>query len=228
MASRQYDGRRRIVDFGIDHPAAVRAEAIDGSSLLLRTPAGEARVALPLAGRHNVMNALAAAAAATALDIPLPQIAAGLAATPAIKGRLNRRPARAGAWLLDDTYNANPNSLRAGLEVLAAESGERWLVLGDMGELGPEAEALHAQAGEWALAAGVSRLFAVGRLEPAAAQRFGCHGESFDSKTALITRLAANLRPGVTVLVKGSRSSGMEQVVEALLAAESAEAAKGN
>lgn len=225
---REYAGSRRIIDFGINQPAAVRAEAIDGNRFLLCTPAGEARVTLPLVGRHNIMNALAAAAAATALDIPLSQIAAGLAAVPAIKGRLDRRPALAGAWLLDDTYNANPNSLRAGLEVLAAEPGERWLVLGDMGELGPEAEALHAQAGEWALAAGVRRLFAVGRLAPAAAQRFGCHGECFDSKTALITRLAENLRPGVTVLVKGSRSSGMEQVVEALLAAESAEAAKGN
>jgi UDP-N-acetylmuramoyl-tripeptide--D-alanyl-D-alanine ligase len=225
---REYAGSRRVVDFGIARSAAVTARAIAGNRFVLRTPAGEAPVALPLTGRHNVMNALAAAAVATALGVPPARIASGLAATPAVKGRLDRRPALGGASLLDDTYNANPDSLRAGLEVLAAAPGERWLVLGDMAELGAGAEALHAQAGEWALAAGVRRLFAVGRLAPAAAERFGCRGECCADKTALIARLADALRPGVTVLVKGSRSSGMEQVVEALVAADPAAAAKGN
>lgn len=225
---RQLADNRRVIDFAIDKPAAVSAHGIDGSRFLLRTPAGETAVSLPLPGRHNIMNALAAAAAATALDLPLPTIAAGLAATPVVKGRLNRRDALQGAIVLDDTYNANPNSLRAGLDVLAAERGERWLVLGDMAELGPDAEELHAQAGEWALARGVYRLFTVGRLAAAASKRFGGHGEHFTNKTALISRLADELRPGVTVLIKGSRSSGMEQVVEALLVTDPAEAPKRN
>lgn len=225
---RQLAGNRRVIDFGIDKPAAVSAQDIQGSRFLLRTPTGEVPVELPLPGRHNIMNALAAAAVATALDVPLATIAAGLAATPVVKGRLNRRQALQGATVLDDTYNANPNSLRAGLDVLAAERGERWLVLGDMAELGPDAEELHAQAGEWALARGVYRLFTVGRLSAAASKRFGCHGEHFTNKTALISRLADALRPGVTVLIKGSRSSGMEQVVEALLVTDPAEAPKRN
>jgi UDP-N-acetylmuramoyl-tripeptide--D-alanyl-D-alanine ligase len=223
---RDLAGARPVIDFGIGLATAVSAHAIEGSRFILRTPAGEARVQLPLPGRHNIMNALAAAAAATALAVPLAQIAGGLAATPSVPGRLNRRPALAGAVLLDDSYNANPNSLRVGLEVLAAEAGERWLVLGDMGELGGDARALHAQAGELARALGVQRLFAVGRLAPAAAAAFGRGGEAFENKAALSAHLAESLRPDVTVLIKGSRSSGMEQVVEALLAAESTQAAE--
>ncbi|HEX5513988.1 MAG TPA: UDP-N-acetylmuramoyl-tripeptide--D-alanyl-D-alanine ligase [Gammaproteobacteria bacterium] len=225
---REYAAGRRVLDFAIEQPAAISARAIDGSRFILRTPTGEAVVTLPLPGRHNILNALAAAAAAIALGVPLAQIVTGLEAVPSVKGRLTRRAAVAGAWLLDDSYNANPNSLRAGLQVLAGEAGERWLVLGDMAELGPEAEALHAQAGETALALGIHRLFAVGRLAPAAAARFGGRGESFDSKAALLARLMELLEPGVTVLVKGSRSSGMEQVVEALLPAEPVQASQGD
>jgi UDP-N-acetylmuramoyl-tripeptide--D-alanyl-D-alanine ligase len=215
---RQLAGERRVIDFGIDKPAAVRAEAIAGSRFLLKTLAGEAPVELPVPGRHNIMNALAAAAAATALDVPPSVIASGLAATPRVKGRLNWWPGVNGSRVLDDTYNANPNSLRAGLDVLAAEPGERWLVLGDMAELGADAAALHAQAGEWALAAGVRRLFAVGKLAGAAAERFGCGGTHYPDKTALVSAIQATAKPGVSILVKGSRSMRMEQVVADLAA----------
>lgn len=214
---RRLAGGRQVIDFGITQSAAVRAQDIFGSQFTLRTPAGEAVVHLPLPGRHNILNALAAAAAATALGLPLAAIVAGLETAPNVPGRLSKQQAAHGAWVLDDSYNANPNSLRVGLEVLAAESSERWLVLGDMGELGPDAELLHEQAGEMAQSLGVHRLFTCGRLSAAAAARFGCCGEHFENKTDLIHRLRELLQPGVTVLVKGSRSSGMEQVVEALL-----------
>lgn len=217
---REFADGRRVLDFGIERPAAVRAQDMAGSQFNLHTPAGKAAVELPLPGRHNIMNALAAAAAATALAVPLPLIVAGLEAMADVPGRLQRRQAPHGAWLLDDTYNANPNSLRVGLEVLATESSERWLVLGDMAELGPEAAVLHAEAGELARSLGVHRLFTIGALAAAAAARFGCCGEHFDDKADLIARLTELLQPGVTVLVKGSRSSGMEQVVDALLAAQ--------
>lgn len=215
-----FAGQRRVLDFGIERPAAVRAEQIDGGRFVLCTPKGKAWVRLPLPGRHNVLNALAAAAAALALDASLELIVAGLEKVAAVPGRLLRRQAAHGAWLLDDTYNANPSSLRAGLEVLAAESSERWLVLGDMAELGAQAARLHAEAGQLARRLGVHRLFAVGPLAASAAEQFGSGGEHFENKTDLIARLTELLQPGVTLLVKGSRSSGMEQVVEALLAAQ--------
>jgi len=211
---------RRVIDFGINNPAAVRAEQIDGSRFRLCTPAGSAAVALPLPGRHNIMNALAAAAAATALDVPLELIADGLAATPKVKGRLNWCAGGNGSRLLDDTYNANPNSLKAALDVLANEPGERWLVLGDMGELGADARELHARVGEWARAARVSKLFAVGRLAAEAARVFGRDGVHFPDKVALVNAVQDGLRPGVAVLIKGSRFMGMEQVVHALTAPE--------
>lgn len=211
-------GARRVIDFGLASAAAVTAERIVGSRFLLRVDTGRVEVELPLPGRHNVMNALAAAAAATALGAPLEAVAEGLAATPRVKGRLNWLDGIGGARLLDDTYNANPNSLRAALEVLAAEPGERWLALGDMSELGPQARELHARVGEWARELGVSRLFAVGPLAAEAARVFGPDGEHFPDKGALVTAVREGLRPGVAVLIKGSRVMGMEQVTQALTA----------
>ncbi len=215
---RELAGERRLLDFGIDRPAAVRAMAIGADGFRLQTPVGELPVALALPGRHNVMNALAAAAAALALDIPLATIAAGLAAVAPVQGRLNWKPARNGACLLDDTYNANPSSLLTALEVLAARSERRWLVLGDMAELGADSQALHTEVAAQARAAGVSRLFSVGRWAGAAAEAFGDGGRHFADKQALIEALLAELGPGVAVLVKGSRSAAMEQVVAALCA----------
>lgn len=214
-------GDRRQVTFGFGRGAAVRARALEYDGALTRfrlvTPDGEAAVELPLAGRHNVANALAAAAVCWSMNVPVPTIAAGLGDVTTVAGRLQRRKTAAGATLIDDSYNANPSSLAAALQVLASEGGRGWLVLGDMGELGEDAEAAHAEAGRQARQAGVDRLFAVGALSAAAAKAFGAGGQHFIERDALIAALAQDLAEGVTVLVKGSRAAAMEQVVTALL-----------
>ena len=213
-------GARRVLRFGLDQPADVGADIVeqrvDGSRFVLSTPQGDAEVVLPLPGRHNIANALAATAVALALAVPLDTIVAGLEQVPGVAGRL-RREATAGGWtLIDDSYNANPSSMAAAIDTLLLAGGERWLVLGDMAELGADARPLHAGIGARARERGVDRLFAVGPLGTATVEAFGAGGEHFDDKAALIALLRAQLRAGVTCLVKGSRSAGMEQVVEAL------------
>jgi UDP-N-acetylmuramoyl-tripeptide--D-alanyl-D-alanine ligase len=213
-------GGRRILRFGLDHLADVGADileqGIDGSRFMLRTPQGEVEVALPLPGRHNVANALAAAAIALALEVPLPTIVAGLQQVPGVAGRL-RAAAMPGGWtLIDDTYNANPSSMSVAIDTLALAEGERWLVIGDMAELGTGARTLHAQVGRHAANRGIDRLLAVGPLSAAAVEAFGSNGEHFTDKASLIAALQARLHGGVTCLVKGSRSAAMEQVVAAL------------
>jgi len=216
-------GARRVLRFGLDHPADVGADIVeqrvDGSRFVLGTPQGDAEVNLPLPGRHNIANALAAAAVALALEVPLEAIIAGLEQTHGIAGRL-RRTVTADSWtVIDDSYNANPSSIMAAIDTLLLGAGERWLVLGDMAELGADARALHAAIGERARQRGVDRLFAVGPLGAATVEAFGAGGEHFDDKPTLIAALRAQLHPGVTCLVKGSRSAGMEQVVAALVPA---------
>jgi UDP-N-acetylmuramoyl-tripeptide--D-alanyl-D-alanine ligase len=213
-------GARKVLRYGLDHPADVGADIIeqrvDGSRFVLSTPHGDAEVKLPLPGRHNVANALAAAAIALALEVPLETIVAGLEHAAGAAGRL-RREVMAGGWtLIDDSYNANPSSMAAAIDTLLLAEGERWLVLGDMAELGTEARALHAGIGALARECGVERLFAVGPLGVATVEAFGAQGEHFVDKTALIAALQTQLHAGVTCLVKGSRSAGMEQVVAAL------------
>ena len=213
-------GARRVLRYGLDHPADIGADIIeqraDGSRFVLSTPHGDAEVTLPLPGRHNIANALAAAAIALALDVPMDTIVAGLEQVSGVAGRL-RREVMAGGWtLIDDSYNANPSSMAAAIDTLLLADGERWLVLGDMAELGPEARALHSGIGERARERGVERLFAVGPLGVATVEAFGAQGEHFNDKPALIAALQAQLHAGVTCLVKGSRSAGMEQVVAAL------------
>ncbi len=213
-------GARKVLRFGLDQPADVGADIVeqrvDGSRFVLSTPQGDAEVALPLPGRHNIANALAATAVALALAVPLDTIVTGLEQVPGVAGRL-RREAMAGGWtVIDDSYNANPSSMAAAIDTLLLAGGERWLVLGDMAELGPDARALHAGIGARARERGVDRLFAVGPLGAATVEVFGAGGEHFDDKAALIAALRAQLHEGVTCLVKGSRSAGMEQVVAAL------------
>jgi UDP-N-acetylmuramoyl-tripeptide--D-alanyl-D-alanine ligase len=213
-------GARRQLRFGLEQPADVGADIIeqrvDGSRFVLSTPHGDAEVALPLPGRHNIANALAATAVALALEVPLETIVAGLEQVPGVAGRL-RREVMGGGWtLIDDSYNANPSSMAAAIDTLLLAGGERWLVLGDMAELGAEARALHAGIGERASERGVDRLFAVGPLGVATVEAFGAGGEHFDDKAALIAALKSRVHAGVTCLVKGSRSAGMEQVVAAL------------
>ncbi|HKE47697.1 MAG TPA: UDP-N-acetylmuramoyl-tripeptide--D-alanyl-D-alanine ligase [Rhodanobacteraceae bacterium] len=210
-------GERRIVRFGLDHKADVTATLEARGGFTLKTPAGDTPIAMTQPGRHNVMNALAAAAIAFALDVPLATIRAGLEAAPAVAGRLVRRKHASGAILIDDSYNANPGSFAAAIATLAAEFGETVLVMGDMAELGADAERLHAHIGALAKASGIQRLHAVGRLSRAAAEAFGAGATHHADQAALIAALRADLRAGTTVLIKGSRSSAMDRVVSALI-----------
>lgn len=214
----------RILRFGLDATADVSARDIllqdEGARFTLTAPHGDVAVRLPLAGRHNVGNALAAASIALALDVPLAMIAEGLATMQPVAGRLVRHRLPGGATLIDDSYNANPGSLNAAIDTLAAASGENWLVLGDMRELGDDAEALHAEAGRRAKAAGIARLYALGPLSRATVAAFGEGGVHFDDHDALATALRTQLHATVRVLVKGSRGSAMDRVVAALLPQE--------
>jgi UDP-N-acetylmuramoyl-tripeptide--D-alanyl-D-alanine ligase len=213
-------GGRKVLRFGLDNKADIGADIldqrVDGSHFLLSTPHGDAEVQLPLPGRHNIANALAASAIAIALDVPLDTIVEGLEQAAAVEGRLKRIVMPAGWTLIDDSYNANPSSMHAAIDTLALAEGERWLVLGDMAELGADARALHAGVGRHAHERGIQKLFAVGPLNAAAVEAFGAGGAHYPDKTVLINALQAQLHAGVTCLVKGSHSSAMEHVVAAL------------
>ncbi|GLQ99841.1 UDP-N-acetylmuramoyl-tripeptide--D-alanyl-D-alanine ligase [Dyella mobilis] len=214
-------GGRRVLRFGLDHKADVGADIldqrVDGSHFVLSTPRGDTDVHLPLPGRHNIANALAAASIALALDVPLDTIVEGLEQASAVEGRLKRLAMPDGWTMIDDSYNANPSSVHAAIDTLALADGERWLVLGDMAELGADARALHAGVGRHARERGIQKLFAVGPLNAAAVEAFGAEGKHFADKAALIEALRTQLHAGVTCLVKGSHSSGMEHVVAALM-----------
>ena len=222
-------GRKRV-RFGLEASAEVTARDIvaeaEGSRFVLVAPQGEVAVQLHLPGRHNVRNALAAAALALACGVPLADIAAGLGDAQPVAGRQLARRLGNGAVLIDDSYNANPGSLAAAIDTLAAMPGEGWLVLGDMRELGPEAAALHAEAGRRAKSAGLARLYALGGLSAAAVSAFGDGARLFDSHDALALALRADLDlaaaggKAIHCLVKGSRGSAMDRIVDALLAQE--------
>ncbi|HSD17038.1 MAG TPA: UDP-N-acetylmuramoyl-tripeptide--D-alanyl-D-alanine ligase [Thermomonas sp.] len=222
---------RHVLRFGIGADADVHARDIrvdaGGSRFVLVSPQGEAEVALPMPGRHNVLNALAAAAMAFAVGAELAQVRAGLETARPVAGRLVAHALRSGAVLVDDSYNANPGSLAAAIDTLAGSGDEGWLVLGDMRELGPDEVALHAQAGERAKAAGIARVFTLGDLSAYASRAFGDGARAFDTHEALAAALAAGLRPGVRVLVKGSRGSAMDRIVKALMQRDAAENGRG-
>ena len=182
-------------------------------------------LSLNLPGAHNVMNALAAAAGAAAMGASPAQIVAGLEAVRPVPGRLSAQElpggvllidAPSGATVIDDCYNANPGSLQAAISVLAECPAPRHLVLGDMGELGGDAERLHADVGAVAADAGIEALWACGPLSAAAVRRFGERGRHFTDRKTLAEALRAALCPGASVLVKGSRSAGMDEVVTLL------------
>lgn len=214
-------GARRIIRFGLAAPANVSArfdrDGVESSFELVH--AGETvRVDLPLQGRHNVMNALAAASLALAVDVPLATIRGGLESAVAVAGRTARRQHGSGAVVIDDSYNANPVSFAAAIDTLAECDGLKVLVIGDMRELGREARRLHAEIGELARHRGIDRLYAVGELSAAAARAYGPGAHHFADQTALIEALRAELKPGRVLLVKGSRGSAMDKVVGALFA----------
>ena len=220
------------IEFALDRPAAVRGRHVaapTGAALELRTPAGDATVRLAVVGRHNAANALAATAAALALGLPLASVVRGLEAFRPVSGRLVARIAANGATVIDDSYNANPDSVRAAIDVLRAAPGAKWLVLGDMGEVGTEGPAFHREIGDYARDAGIDRLLTVGTLAAESAAAFGRGAEHHAAMDALLARIAADFAaPGggaVTVLVKGSRFMRMERVVAALCGGTTAEGA---
>jgi len=181
----------------------------------------EVGISLPLSGDHNVMNALAAAACCLSLDISLETIKGGLEKMVPVKGRLQIKKGKRNVRIIDDTYNANPRSLSAAIDVLSAYNGSRYLVLGDMGELGDLAIQHHVEAGEIAKAANIDGLFSIGELSLNAMQSYGkgaSHFESFDGlEDALERTLADVMNEETTILVKGSRYMKMEQIVNALM-----------
>ncbi|HUN26111.1 MAG TPA: UDP-N-acetylmuramoyl-tripeptide--D-alanyl-D-alanine ligase [Steroidobacteraceae bacterium] len=217
--------RARVVTFGLREPAEFRARdvaarIVEGAfrtTFRLECDQGSAAVELRLAGRHNVANALAAAAASVAAGATLEHVRAGLAAMRAVHGRLELKRARSGAWLIDDSYNANPSSVRAGIEVLEELGGHRWLVLGDMAELGEFAHTSHAEIGTFAREHGVERLFATGSLAQLAVESFGAGGAWYPDGEALARALEAQAGAEVRLLVKGSRVNRLERVVAALV-----------
>src|SRR4030095_9987521 len=161
-------------------------------------------------------NALAATAAALAARLPLSAIVRGLAEFRPVAGRLVALHAISGALVIDDTYNANPDSMRAAIDVLAHAPGAKWLVLGDMGEVGPQGPAFHRQIGAYAKEQGVERLFATGDSTRESVAAFGPGAEHVDTVVELAQRVQQAATAGVTLLVKGSRSMRMERVVAAL------------
>ena len=210
---------KKVLSFGLQNPADIAAQwqvGDRGSQIHVSTPEGKVKLELALLGEHNVMNALAAIAAAQAAGVKLTAIKAGLEAMQPVAGRLQLKAGIHGSRIIDDTYNANPASLAAAIEVLAGFTGKHILVLGDMGELGDEARELHAQAGRFARAHGVDRLYTVGPMAAAAAESFGKEAQQCDSHEAASNVLQQELTDDVTVLVKGSRLSRMERVVQRL------------
>jgi UDP-N-acetylmuramoyl-tripeptide--D-alanyl-D-alanine ligase len=220
---RELAAPRRCITFGLENKADVSAQyqsLADGSTIQLTTEMGEVEMKLPLLGRHNVMNAVAAASASLAGGASLADIRQGLEKLKAVAGRLEIKQGINGARILDDTYNANPASVAAGLQVLREASGERVLVLGDMAELGEAAEEIHRRVGEMARRVGVERLLTVGTLSAAAAEAFGKGAKHFASHEECADALLDLLHGEVTVLIKGSRSMHMEDVVRRVVQAD--------
>ena len=209
-------GHREVRDFGFDQKAAVSATCeLQAASALLavRTPEAVATLNLPVAGEHNARNALAAIAAATAAGATLESCVRALSGFAAVKGRLQIKRSRQGALLIDDTYNANPDSVRAAIDVLARTPGRKLLVLGDMGEVGDQGRDFHTEIGIYAHERGIDALYGLGELAAYAVRAFGEGARHYAAIETLLVDVGAALGPQATVLVKGSRFMQMERVV---------------
>lgn len=200
--------------------ASCNAQGLMGSALVLHTPHGSVSVNLALPGFHNAANALAAAALAMEAGAGPAEVARGLAGMRSVKGRLMPKQGLQGAVVLDDTYNASPASFRAAIDVLVAQPGIHVVVAGDMGELGSEREAAHAELGNYARSKGVEHFFATGPLSRLAVAAFGANGVHASDCAELAAAVTPLLATGVSVLVKGSRSAGMERVVKLITTKE--------
>jgi UDP-N-acetylmuramoyl-tripeptide--D-alanyl-D-alanine ligase len=218
-------GNRQIISFGLHERADVTAKTIATeirnntfvTTFDLVTTVGTVAIILELAGQHNVVNALAATAASLALGLNLKQIKQGLESVKPVTGRLQPLVSRLGNIVIDDTYNANSASLKAGLDVLANFTGKPWLVLGAFGELGPDSPKIHEEMGIFIKAIGVVRLLAVGEDSKNAVQAFGRGATFFEKQQDLIDVLKQELTGDETILIKGSRAQHMENVVAALV-----------
>ena len=211
---------QQVRDFGIGSGAAVTGRyALSGfgSDIVLSAPEGSVTLRLQVAGLHNVRNAVAAAAAATAAGASLAAVVQGLSDFTAVKGRLQIKQGRNGAVIIDDTYNANPDSVRAAIEVLREIPGRRILVLGDMGEVGEQGTAFHREIGRYAVESGIDELLAIGDLAAHAFAEFAEGGIWYAQLDGLIEDLKQKALAGTTILVKGSRFMRMERAVAALV-----------
>ncbi len=227
---RELSAGRRILTFGVQRPADVSscagdytvhwsgegAEARFESRFEVNTDAGSIELNLRLVGEHNRMNALAATAASLCMGAGLAEIASGLNSLAPVAGRLCPVPGHAGARLIDDSYNANPDSVLAALNVLVAAPGRRTFILGDLGELGADARQLHAELGARAKAQGIDRLLTCGEFSQAATEQFGPGARHFAQQSDLLDAIGASLNAEDSVLIKGSRAAAMERVVQAL------------
>jgi UDP-N-acetylmuramoyl-tripeptide--D-alanyl-D-alanine ligase len=226
---RELAGERRLISFGLEKKADVfspEGEEENGwdsqgffSRFPVETPQGSIEIRLGLTGRHNRANALAAIAAAQQLGISSDDIRQGLAELRPVAGRLQPLSGRGGVQLIDDSYNANPDSVGAAIGVLATAPGRRFLVLGELAELGDDGDRFYRTLGEHAQAAGIEHLYGVGPAGKAA-EAFGRGGRVFENRERLIDALYRDLESGDRVLIKGSRRAGMEQVIRALAAGE--------
>ena len=222
---------RRVLTFALDGSADVTAQATwigNSWEVLADTPDGKLEFQLQVAGRHNVKNALAAAACALATGVPLASIASGLCTFASVKGRSRTVVVNVPdhkLTLIDDTYNANPDSMRAAVDVLAELPGPRLLVMGDMGEVGSQGAQFHAEAGIYARCEGVDCLFTLGEQSALASESFG-GGEHFSDVEKLIAAVIQKLPKVGCLLVKGSRFMKMERVVAAVLRHEQDSALK--
>jgi len=213
--------RKPVRDFGVDRPAQVSGRHVVahfGSQIELRAPEGDVTIELHADGRHNVLNACAAAASALVAGASLGAVARGLAAFRPVGGRMQRLSARSGARLLDDSYNANPDSVLAAIDVLSAERGTKFLLLGDMGEVGERGVQFHEEIGRYARKRGVDHLYATGILCRAAVQAFGEGARHFEAVEEMIVAAREEVVSDSVALVKGSRFMRMERVVQALAA----------
>jgi len=216
---RGLSGARARIEFGLTPECAVHADPSarpEGFDMTIGT--ARVRVSLAIDGLHNVRNALAAAACATAIGLDPETVAAGLAQFRPVRGRLARLNGAGGATVIDDSYNANPDSVRAAIDVLAATPGRKILVLGDMGEIGGQAGQFHDEIGGYAKSQGLDLLFALGEHSELASRNFGAGGQHFESVDALLAALLPQLGGDTALLVKGSRFMRMERVADAVAA----------
>ncbi|MGB9087405.1 MAG: UDP-N-acetylmuramoyl-tripeptide--D-alanyl-D-alanine ligase [Candidatus Aquirickettsiella gammari] len=212
----------RVVGFGLSNKADffathIQMDAQGKASFILHTPCGEeCTIGLTLPGQHHVMNALAAAAAASQLGVGLAEIKAGLEKAQPVPGRINIITTKTGATIIDDSYNANPSSVAAGLKLLAHYPGRHIFVMGDMSELGENADRYHREIGQLAKELNLEEVYTCGALSALTAEEFGANAKHYTYQEELIPVLKRSLQNKVTVLIKGSRSARMDQVVAAL------------